>query len=115
MQNATYTAHAANTAAARRWRPIAAFCASWCVAVCAAAEPAIYLLGEIHDNPEGHALRLEQIAEIVRSAPQPVIAMEEVESQASHPNALPRLAQACRQLFSVTAMPEWLAREKGLI
>jgi uncharacterized iron-regulated protein len=39
------------------------------------------LLGEIHDNPEGHALRLEQIAEIVRSAPQPVIAMEQFDRE----------------------------------
>ena len=81
MQNATYTAHAANTAAARRWRRIAAFCAGWGLALCAAAEPAIYLLGEVHDNPEGHALRLERIAEIVLSAPQPVIAMEQFDRE----------------------------------
>jgi uncharacterized iron-regulated protein len=55
--------------------------AGWCVAVCAAAEPAIYLLGEIHDNPEGHALRLEKIADIVRSASHPVIAMEQFDRE----------------------------------
>jgi uncharacterized iron-regulated protein len=49
--------------------------------MCAAAEPTIYLLGEVHDNPEGQALRLEQIVEIVRSAPQPVIAMEQFDRE----------------------------------
>jgi len=60
---------------------VGAACAGWCLALCAAAEPAIYLLGEIHDNPEGHALRFEQIADIVRSAPQPVIAMEQFDRE----------------------------------
>jgi len=71
----------ASGASARRWRALGAACAGWCLALSAAAEPAIYLLGEIHDNPEGHALRLEQIAEIVRSAPQPVIAMEQFDRE----------------------------------
>jgi len=60
---------------------VGAACAGWCLALCAAAEPAIYLLGEIHDNPEGQALRFEQIADIVRSAPQPVIAMEQFDRE----------------------------------
>jgi len=68
-------------ASARRWRALGAACAGWCLTLCAAAEPTIYLLGEVHDNPEGHALRLEQIVEIVRSAPQPVIAMEQFDRE----------------------------------
>ena len=66
---------------ARRWRAFGAACAGLCLALSAAAEPAIYLLGEIHDNPEGHALRLEKIAEILRGAPQPVIAMEQFDRE----------------------------------
>lgn len=54
-------------------------CMGLCVTLGAAAEPAIYLLGEVHDNPQGHSLRLQQIANIVRTAPQPVIAMEQFD------------------------------------
>ena len=70
-----------STASAQIWRAVGAACAGWCLTLCAAAEPTIYLLGEVHDNPEGHALRLEQIVEIVRSAPQPVIAMEQFDRE----------------------------------
>ena len=66
---------------ARRWRAYGAACAGLCLALSAAAEPAIYLLGEVHDNPEGHALRLEKMTEILRSAPQPVIAMEQFDRE----------------------------------
>jgi len=66
---------------ARRWRAFGAACAGLCLALSAAAEPVIYLLGEVHDNPEGHALRLEKIAEIVRTAPQPVIVMEQFDRE----------------------------------
>ena len=66
---------------ARRWRAYGAACAGLCLALSAAAEPAIYLLGEVHDNPEGHALRLEKMTEIVRTAPQPVIAMEQFDRE----------------------------------
>jgi len=66
---------------AQRWRTFGAACAGLCFSLCAAAEPAIYLLGEVHDNPEGHALRLEKIADIVRSASQPVIAMEQFDRE----------------------------------
>ena len=54
-------------------------CAGLAIALNAAAEPAIYLLGEVHDNPEGHALRFERIAHIVNTAPLPVIAMEQFD------------------------------------
>ncbi len=68
-------------ASARRWRALGAACAACFLALSVAAEPAIYLLGEIHDNPEGHALRLEKIAEILRGAPHPVIAMEQFDRE----------------------------------
>ena len=77
----------------RRWRAFGAACAGLCLALSAAAEPAIYLLGEVHDNPEGHALRLEKITDIVRSAPQPVIAMEQFDREKQV--ALSAAQQAC--------------------
>jgi len=55
--------------------------AGLCCGLSLAAEPAIYLLGEVHDNPEGHALRMAQIEDIVRSAPQPLIAMEQFDRE----------------------------------
>ncbi len=81
MQDAIRSKPPAAAASARRWRALGAACAGCFLALSAAAEPAIYLLGEIHDNPEGHALRLEQIADIVRSASQPVIAMEQFDRE----------------------------------
>ena len=77
----------------RRWRAFGAACAGLCLALSAAAEPTIYLLGEVHDNPEGHALRLEKIADIVRSASQPVIAMEQFDREKQ--SALSAAQQAC--------------------
>ena len=93
MQDAMPSKPPPTAASARRWRALGAACAGWCLALCAAAEPAIYLLGEIHDNPEGHALRLERIADIVRSASQPVIAMEQFDRE-KH-SALSAAQQAC--------------------
>lgn len=81
MQHATPNPRWTTAESARLWRALGAAFAGWCVAACAAAEPVIYLLGEVHDNPEGHALRLEKIAEIVRTAPQPVIAMEQFDRE----------------------------------
>jgi uncharacterized iron-regulated protein len=86
---------------ARRWRAFGAACAGLCLALSAAAEPAIYLLGEIHDNPEGHALRLEQIADIVRSASQPVIAMEQFDREKQA--ALSAAQQECPDAACVIA------------
>lgn len=66
-----------------RWRlgRWARVCTGLAITLSAAAEPAIYLLGEVHDNPEGHALRFERIAHIVHSAPLPVIAMEQFDRE----------------------------------
>ena len=81
MQDAMQSKPPPTAASARRWRAFGAACAGLCLALSAAAEPAIYLLGEVHDNAEGHALRLERIADIVRSASQPVIAMEQFDRE----------------------------------
>jgi len=82
-------------------RALGAACAGLCFSLCTAAEPAIYLLGEIHDNPEGHALRLEKIADIVRSAPQPVIAMEQFDRE--NQAALSAAQQECLDAACVIA------------
>ena len=81
MNPATPNLDRTAASSARRWRTFGAACAGLCLALSAAAEPAIYLLGEVHDNPEGHALRLEKMTEILRSAPQPVIAMEQFDRE----------------------------------
>ena len=91
----------APAAASRLARAWTAACAGLCFTLCAAAEPAIYLLGEVHDNPEGHALRLERIAEIVRSAPQSVIAMEHFDREKQA--ALSAAQQECPDAACVIA------------
>jgi uncharacterized iron-regulated protein len=82
-------------------RALGAACAGLCFSLCAAAEPAIYLLGEVHDNPEGHALRLERITDIVRSAPQSVIAMEQFDRE--NQAALSAAQQECPDAACVIA------------
>lgn len=101
MQDAMRSKPPAAAASAWRWRALGAACAGWCLALSAAAEPAIYLLGEIHDNPAGHALRLEQIADIVRSASQPVIAMEQFDREQQA--ALSAAQQECPDAACVIA------------
>ena len=91
----------APAAASRLARAWAAASAGLCFSLLAAAEPAIYLLGEIHDNPEGHALRLEKIADIIRSAPQPVIAMEQFDREKQA--ALSAAQQECPDAACVIA------------
>jgi uncharacterized iron-regulated protein len=91
----------APAAASRLARAWTAACAGLCFTLCAAAEPAIYLLGEVHDNPEGHALRLEKIADIVRSATQLVIAMEQFDRE--NQAALSAAQQGCPDAACVIA------------
>ena len=49
MQHATPNFRKTAAQSAWLWRAWGAAFAGWCVAVCAAAQPAIYLLGEVHD------------------------------------------------------------------
>jgi uncharacterized iron-regulated protein len=76
---------------------LALVCAS--VAACATAPataPAILLLGEVHDNPDGHRQRFEQLRTRVDAGWRPAIAMEQfdrdkqavlTDAQASCPDA----------------------------
>ena len=45
----------------------------------------IFLLGEIHDNPNGHSLRLDLVMQLILQGKNPVVAMEQFdrENQAS--------------------------------
>jgi len=45
------------------------------------AEPRIFLLGEIHDNPSGHSLRLELVMQLIAQRQRPVIAMEQFDHE----------------------------------
>lgn len=85
----------------RMRRRAALFLAGLCCGLSLAAEPAMYLLGEVHDNPEGHALRLAQIEDIVRSASRPVIAMEQFDREQQ--SALSAALQQCPDAACVVA------------
>jgi len=41
--------------------------------------PRIFLLGEIHDNPNGHSLRLALVQQLLAQQPKPVVAMEQLD------------------------------------
>lgn len=46
----------------------------------AQAEPRYILLGEVHDNPAGHAQRLAEIERLIASGMRPAIAMEQFDA-----------------------------------
>jgi uncharacterized iron-regulated protein len=46
-----------------------------------AANPQVLLLGEVHDNPQGHKLRLEELKKRVDAGWHPVIAMEQFDHE----------------------------------
>lgn len=72
-----------------------------------AAEPPtqIWLLGEVHDNAEGHAQRMQWLTQQVRAGLRPAIVMEQFDrgQQASLDQAL----QTCKTAQCITAQP-WL-------
>ena len=44
-------------------------------------EPRIFLLGEIHDNPHAHSLRLEWVMRLIAQRQKPVVAMEQFDRE----------------------------------
>ena len=68
----------------------------------------IFLLGEIHDNPNGHSLRLELVMQLILQGKNPVVAMEQFdrENQASLDLALTRSKDVDGELFKAGA-PGW--------
>ena len=70
----------------------------------------IFLMGEIHDNPHGHTLRLNQVMGLVNQGHKPVVAMEQFdrENQAVLDMALTRCRDAeCVITEAGTAAWEW--------
>jgi uncharacterized iron-regulated protein len=45
------------------------------------SSPAIYLLGELHDNEHGHQRRLERVQQLIEQGPPPVVAMEQFDRE----------------------------------
>ena len=41
----------------------------------------IYLLGEIHDNANGHSLRLDHVMQLIQKGHRPVVAMEQFDRE----------------------------------
>ena len=79
-------------------RRAALFLAGLCCGLSLAAEPAMYLLGEVHDNPEGHALRPHVVYRIANAL---------MKTNFANPNWL--LEYWTRErLMSVDARRAWL-------
>lgn len=64
------------------------------VSVPAAAQNAIYLLGEVHDNPQAHAQRFEFIEKSLSKNYKPVIAMEQFDRE--NQAALDQAMSSCK-------------------
>jgi len=43
--------------------------------------PRIFLLGEIHDNPSGHQLRMDLVMQLILQGPNPIVAMEQFDRE----------------------------------
>jgi uncharacterized iron-regulated protein len=68
----------------------------------AAATPTVLLLGEVHDNPDGHAARLALLRARIAAGWRPAIAMEQFDRE--HQPDLDRAQQACKDAACVIAM-----------
>ena len=68
----------------------------------------IFLLGEIHDNPNGHSLRYDLVMQLILQGKNPVVAMEQFdrENQASLDLALTRCKDVDCVLFKAGS-PGW--------
>jgi len=68
----------------------------------------IYLLGEVHDNPHGHNLRLELVMQLISQKQKPVIAMEQFDRE--NQQALDLALTSCQDVDCVlgkVATPGW--------
>ena len=68
----------------------------------------IYLLGEVHDNPHGHNLRLELVKQLMGKNQKPVIAMEQFDRE--NQQALDLALTSCQDVDCVlgkVATPGW--------
>jgi len=68
----------------------------------------IYLLGEVHDNPKGHTLRLELVMQLISQKQIPVVAMEQFDRE--NQQALDLALTNCQEVDCVlakVATPGW--------
>jgi uncharacterized iron-regulated protein len=68
----------------------------------------IYLLGEVHDNPHGHNLRLELVMQLMGKKQKPVVAMEQFDRE--NQQALDLALTSCQDVDCVlvkVATPGW--------
>jgi uncharacterized iron-regulated protein len=68
----------------------------------------IYLLGEVHDNPSGHTLRLELVMQLISQKQKPVVAMEQFDRE--NQQALDLALTSCQEVDCVlakVAAPGW--------
>lgn len=68
----------------------------------------IYLLGEVHDNPNGHTLRLELVMQLISQKQKPVVAMEQFDRE--NQQALDLALTSCQDIDCVlakVATPGW--------
>lgn len=71
-------------------------------------ETRIFLLGEIHDNPNGHRLRLEFVTQLILRGHNPVIAMEQFDLE--NQSALDLALTSCKDVDCVlgkAGTPGW--------
>ena len=70
--------------------------------------PQVLLLGEVHDNPDGHKLRYQQLFRRVEAGWRPAIAMEQFDRE--NQSLLNKAQQDCRDaqcVILVMAGPRW--------
>ena len=74
--------------------PLAATALLALACVSASAQNTIYLLGEVHDNPQAHAQRFELIEQLLSKSFEPVIAMEQFDRE--NQAALDQAMHSCK-------------------
>ena len=70
--------------------------------------PQIFLLGEVHDNPQAHKLRLDHVMQWIEKGQRPVVAMEQFDRE--NQSALDLALNSCKDVDCVldkAATPGW--------
>ena len=93
-------------------------CATVLASACAAAQPSVpsttltttptpsvWLMGEVHDNPQAHQARYDLIAEKVKSGWRPALAMEQFDRE--HQGLLRTAQDQCNTAECITSQP-WI-------
>lgn len=93
-------------------RSLIALCAVAAIAACATptqinAAPTVWLMGEVHDNPQVHQARYELIAKRVKAGWRPAIAMEQFDRE--HQGLLRTAQDECKRAACITSKP-WVEK-----